>query len=522
MSEAPRGERRDLAVTPGGPDIQRAPAVEASASTSAPGGKPERKSWVFAAALATIFMAAIEGTIVATAMPTIVGDLGGFDLFSWVFSAYLLTQAVMIPIYGRLADLYGRKHVLLLGIAVFLIGSLLSGFAWNMISLIMFRVIQGIGAGALVPVSQTIVGDIYSGEARARMQGYMSSTFGSAAILGPTIGSLLVTRASWALVFWFNIPLGLAAAVLLHVSLEETVARRKHRLDVLGSVLVAAATCTLMFVLSDAAAISASATAVLTAAFALLFVALILHERRVPEPMLPLKLLRHRIVAAGNGVGLANGAIMMSIVGFLPSYMQAVMGAGPLVAGVALAAMSVAWPIGGFAGSRMMLWWSYRTAALAGALALVAGSLLMLTLDAGVAAARPIAAALLMGFGMGVTNICFMIAIQANVDWSQRGAATSTVSFTRIVGQSLGSAVFGGILNFGLAGADAGPDLASMMHPGLRASAKPAAVGGHIAEALTRTVHHVYLTSGALALAVLVIVLSLPSALRLVKQSQRR
>jgi MFS family permease len=435
----------------------------------------------------------------------------------------LLTQAVVIPIYGRLADLYGRKRVLLFGIGIFLTASMLCGCAWNMISLIIFRVIQGIGAGALVPISQTIVGDIYSGEGRARMQGYISSTFGSAAIFGPAIGSFLVTHANWALVFWFNIPLGIAAAILLQVSLDETVQRRVHRIDVLGSVLMAAGIGTLMFVLVRAAGMSAAAITALTATLAILFVAFLVHERRVPEPMLPLKLLRNRIIAAGNGVGLANGAIMMSIVGFLPSYMQAVMGSGALLAGSALAAMSVAWPSGGFVGSRMTLWWSYRTAAMVGAAALVAGSVVMITLGPEVAAARPIAAALLMGFGMGVTNICFVIAIQADVDWAQRGVATSTVSFTRIVGQSLGSAVFGGILNMGLAGAGgAGSDVVvHMMHPGLRESIDVAALG-QATEALTRTLHDIYLTSGALALVVLAIVFSLPSALRLVKQQGRR
>ena len=153
-------------------------------------------------------MAAIEGTIVATAMPTIVGALGGIDLFSWIFGAYLLTQAILIPIYGRLADLYGRKPVLLFGIGVFLVGSALCGLAWNMVSLIVFRVLQGIGAGALIPVSQTVVADIYSGEARARMQGYISSTFGSAAVIGPMVGGLIATHVSWKAVFWINMPLG--------------------------------------------------------------------------------------------------------------------------------------------------------------------------------------------------------------------------------------------------------------------------------------------------------------------------
>ena len=164
--------------------IPASPSEDRSANT----GPPPHRPLVFVAALSTIFMVAIEGTIVATAMPTIVGALGGIDLFTWIFGAYLLTQAVLIPIYGRLSDIYGRKPVLLFGIGVFLVGSTLCGFAWNMISLIAFRVVQGIGAGALIPVSQTVVADIYTGEARARMQGYISSTFGSAAVIGPMIG----------------------------------------------------------------------------------------------------------------------------------------------------------------------------------------------------------------------------------------------------------------------------------------------------------------------------------------------
>jgi EmrB/QacA subfamily drug resistance transporter len=486
------------------------------------GSRGRANSWIFAAALATIFMAALEGTILATAMPSIVSDLGGLDLFSWVFSAYLLTQAVLIPIYGRLADIHGRKRVLLFGIGVFLIGSILSGCAWNMVSLIAFRVVQGIGAGALIPVSQTLVGDIYSGERRAKMQGYVSSTFGSAAILGPTIGSFLVTHASWSLVFWINIPLGIAAAIMLQVTLDENVQKRPHRIDTLGSLLMAAAAGTLMFALVRAASLDTSSIGALLGAFGILVVALVIHECRVPEPMLPLRLLRDRIVAAGNGVALANGAIMMSIVGFLPAYMQGVMRSGTVLSAAALAAMSVAWPVGGFVGSRLMLRLPYRVAATIGAAPLIAGTLLMLDLDATAASAWPISAALLAGFGMGVTNICFVIAIQANVEWAQRGAATSTVSFTRIVGQSVGSAVFGGILNIGLsAHGGRGDMVVRMMHPALRESMDAAAMG-EIAAALTHAARNIYLVSGMLALTVLALVLSLPSSLRLVERSEPR
>ncbi len=281
---------------------------------------------VFAAALATIFMAAIEGTIVATAMPTIVGALGGIDLFSWIFGAYLLTQAILIPIYGRLSDLYGRKPVLLFGIGVFLVGSALCGLAWNMISLIAFRIVQGIGAGALIPVSQAVVADIYSGEARARMQGYISSTFGSAAIIGPMIGGLIATHVSWRAIFWINIPLGIIAASLLTVALKEDVKKRRHHIDYVGAVLMASATAIIMIALIHADTFSIAALAGAFGVSAMLIAALIFYESRTSEPMIPVRLYRDRLVAGGNWVGAANGAITMAVIGFLPVYMQGLMG----------------------------------------------------------------------------------------------------------------------------------------------------------------------------------------------------
>jgi EmrB/QacA subfamily drug resistance transporter len=501
--------------------------VQASSSglSRHPGDRPQardvmsdRRSMVFAAALSTIFMAAIEGTIVATAMPTIVGALGGLDLFSWIFGAYLLTQAVMIPIYGRLADVYGRKPILLFGIGVFLAGSVLCGLSWNMTSLIVFRIVQGIGAGSLVPLSQTVVGDIYSGEQRARMQGYISSAFGSAAILGPLIGGFLANHVSWKAIFWVNIPLGIIAAVMLQIALKENIQKRPHRIDYVGAALMATATGVLMFALVHGESLSSAAMAGAIAACIGLSLALWAYERRISEPLLPFELYRNRIIAGGNAIGLANGVIMMSIVGFLPAYMQAVMGSSTLVAGTALGAMSAAWPFGGFVGSRIVLRTSYRIAAMIGAVVLVAGSLLLITLHIGATAAQPITAALLVGFGMGVTNICFVIAIQADVDWSQRGAAISSVSFSRIIGQSLGSAVFGGILNVGLSGhaGQSGSEILRILRSGDRQGAEAAGLHSVI-EALSTSLHNIYLVSGVLALAVLIAVLTLPPGLKLVE-----
>jgi EmrB/QacA subfamily drug resistance transporter len=499
----------------GSQTISASPSEDRKAHT----GPGPRRPMVFAAALSTIFMAAIEGTIVATAMPTIVGSLGGIDLFSWIFGAYLLTQAILIPIYGRLSDLYGRKPVLLFGIGVFLVGSALCGLAWNMISLIAFRVVQGVGAGALIPVSQTVVADIYSGEARARMQGYISSTFGSAAIVGPMIGGLIATHVSWRAIFWINIPLGIIAASLLATALKEDLKKRRHRIDYVGAVLLALATAIIMIALIHADTFS---IAVLAGAFgvsALLIAALIFYESRTPEPMIPVRLYRDRLVAGGNWIGAANGAITMAVIGFLPVYMQGLMGSSTLTAGVALGAMSVLMPLGGFIGSRLVLRMSYRLSSTIGGVILVTGSMLLIWLHPGADPLHPIIAAGIMGFGMGVTNLTSVVAIQANVDWSQRGAALSSVFFSRIIGQSFGSAVFGGIFNAGLAnrGSFNGNEFVHLLQEGRQQITNVPGMQD-VLDALAHSLHSIYLLSGSIAVLVLAAVLTYPAGLRLLEK----
>jgi EmrB/QacA subfamily drug resistance transporter len=474
---------------------------------------------VFAAALSTIFMAAMEGTIVATAMPTIVGSLGGIELFSWIFGAYLLTQAILIPIYGRLSDLYGRKPVLLFGIGVFLVGSVLCGLAWNMISLIAFRVVQGIGSGALIPVSQTVVADIYSGEARARMQGYISSTFGSAAVIGPMIGGLIATHVSWKAIFWINIPFGIIAASMLMLALKEEVKRRRHHIDYIGAVLMALATAILMMALTDANTLSNATLAGAFGVSAVLLAAMIFYESRTSEPMIPVRLYRDRLVAAGNWAGAANGAISMAIVGFLPVYMRALMGSSTLISGVALGTLSVFWPLGGFVGSRLVLHMPYRLSSTIGGVVLVIGSSLLIWLHPGANPLQPIIAVGIMGIGMGITNISYVVAIQDNVDWSQRGAAMSSVFFSRIIGQSFGSAVFGGIFNAGLASRSSGnaSEFVRLLQDGQQEIANVPALQG-VLDTLAHTLHSIYLVSGLIAVLVVAAVPAFPAALRLREQ----
>jgi MFS family permease len=239
--------------------------------------------------------------------------------------------------------------------------------------------------------------------------------------------------------------------------------------------------------------------------------------------MLPLKLFRNRIVASGNVVGLANGAIMMGIVAFLPAYMQGVMGSTALLAGIALTAMSVAWPIGGLIGSRMMLWLSYRVAATIGSTVLLIGSLLMIALDPAFGVAWPIAGALLVGLGLGVTNICYVVAVQANVDWAQRGIATSSTAFSRIVGQSIGTAVFAGIINVGLSGhTTAGSNIVvRMMQRGLQQTVEMTDMEA-ARDAFTHALHNVYFVNGLLALVVFAAIRFLPAGLKLVQETGDR
>lgn len=466
---------------------------------------------IFIAALASVFITAIESTIVATAMPTIVAALGGFDLLSWVFTAYLLTQAVTTPIYGRLADLYGRKPFLLLGIALFLAGSILCGFAWNMLSLVAFRIVQGLGAGALMPVGRTLIGDVYHGADRARMQGYVSGVFVAAAILGPVVGAFLVAHTTWPMVFWINLPFGLIAAAILIWALHEKVERHPHPIDWGGSALMCVGTCTLMFALAQASTLSLATLIGLIVVALIALAVFILYEQNVPEPIWPMSLWRDRVVSSGNLVSLALGATMMGIAAYLPVYIQGVIGDSALIAGLTLMAMSASSPIGAVLAGQIMLRASYRASATTGAVFYIVGSVMMTMLDPQSTAYWAMASGLLMGLGIGLNNNTYMVAIQSDSGWSSRGIATSAFVFSRILGQALGAAAFGGILNAGLAVylKGKGDLVAQIMTPKLRAALPPDIVGPLMQE-FDHALHTVFLILVALAIGVMIIGMRLP------------
>jgi EmrB/QacA subfamily drug resistance transporter len=468
---------------------------------------------VITAAVVVILISSIEGTIVATVMPQIVGQLGDFDLFSWVFTAYLLTQAVTIPIYGRLADIYGRKRMLLISVGLFLVGSVLCGFSGNMVMLIAFRVVQGTGSGGLVPLAQTVVGDLYTPVERARFQGYLSSVWAIGSIIGPLLGAFLVAHTIWPMVFWVNIPIAVVAAAMLILWLHEDLKHRQHRIDYVGAALMVSGSGLLMFAVVQAPHLGTVVVAALMIVAVALLVLLFLYERRAPEPMIPVELLKNRIIAGGTLGCFALGAIIMGATAFLSLYVQGVMGRSAVLAGLVLMTPSVTWPIGSSSGGWLMLRTSYRATTFIGTVPLVLGSVILFLLSPTSAVLVAGFGVALIGIGMGLTNNTFTVAIQGSVDWGQRGVATSTMSFMRQVGQSIGAAVFGGTINAALAKEGAGADIVDrIMDPALRQTLSAAAIAP-LTRAIAAGLHHVYFITALLALGVLATALMLPRGL---------
>lgn len=399
------------------------------------------------------FLGAIEGTIVSTAMPAIAGDLGGFSLYSWVFSSYLLMVTVSVLIYGKLADLFGRKPVIVFGILLFMVGSLLCGFSDSMEMLILFRFVQGVGAGAIGPIATTIVGDLYKGKERGKVQGYLSSVWGISAVLGPVIGGIFVEQLSWHYIFWMNLPLGLLSLLGFIVFFHEEAVRKKGPVDYGGAILLFVSVTSLMIVLIQGGIfwdwLSVEVFG-LTSIF-LGGVALFVYRAfRLEGAMIPLFLWQQKSILIANLVSLFTGVILIGISAYLPTYVQGIMGRGPTIAGFTLTVMSIGWPIASTLAGKLVFSVGFRLVSLLGGLFLVAGSMffLFLTPDRG-----PLWAAFgsfFTGIGMGLTSTAFIVSIQTTVSREQRGIATALNMFMRNMGNAIGAAFMGGILNMRL------------------------------------------------------------------------
>ncbi len=460
------------------------------------------RTLVLAAVMAANFMIAIEATIVSTAMPQIVAQLGGLPLYSWVFAAFLLTQTATTVVFGKLSDLIGRKRVMLVGIAIFLFGSLLCGFAWSMPSLIVFRLAQGIGAGAVQPTAMTIVGDLYSVHERAKIQGWLASVWALSAVLGPLAGGLIIQHFSWAWIFWMNLPIGALAAAGFWAYLHEKRVRGGGRIDHLSAAIFTVAIAAIMV---DLTAFSTSGRLEigLTTLVAVVAVALfVMQERRSPEPMISLDLWGRRPIAAANGASLLTGMVMIGLTTFLPVFVQGVMQKSPLVAGFALSAMVLGWPIGATIGVRGFRRFGVRAVLRLGGALVPVGAVVFLFLTRRL---RPIVAglgSLVVGLGMGLSSSASIILIQEIVDWSERGSATASFVFARSLGSTFGATVFGAVLNFGLLRSGHAGASSDQLRELLQRGASEAAGDTGLRAALEQSLHLTFTSMFAVALMV--------------------
>jgi EmrB/QacA subfamily drug resistance transporter len=405
---------------------------------------------VLAAVMLSTGLVAIDSTIIATAVPSIVKEIGGFTEFPWLFSIYLLAQAVSVPVYGKLNDLFGRKPVILWGIGLFLLGSIMCGLAWSIWPLIAFRLVQGLGAGAIMPTTITIVGDLYSVRERATVQGYMASVWAIASVVGPTLGGVFAEWVSWRWIFFVNIPLCLLAGAMIVRAFHERVDRRRPVIDYRGAVLLTAGlTLVILGVLEGGQAWawdSAASLAVLGAGLAMLLVFGFV-ERTAAAPVLPLWIFRRRLLVTSGQLAVAVGAILLGLSSYVPIYVQDVLGRGPLVAGFALAALTLGWPISASQAGRVYLRIGFRACVLIGTSLVLAGVALLLLLDETSSVYEVGAYCLVIGLGMGLTAAPTLIAAQSSVGWADRGVVTANNIFLRSLGSALGAAVFGAIAN---------------------------------------------------------------------------
>ncbi|MEA5363044.1 MDR family MFS transporter [Amycolatopsis sp., V23-08] len=475
----------------------------APASAKGVGFRSERGPVLIAVMLSTALVA-LDSTIIATAVPSVVRDLGGFSQFPWLFSIYLLTQAVTVPLYGKFADVLGRRPVMFFGIAAFLVGSVLCGAAWSMPVLIAARAVQGIGAGAIQPMSMTVIGDLYSVEERARVQGYVASVWGVASVVGPTLGGVFAEYLDWRWIFFINLPLGAIAALMLHRNFAEKVERKAHKVDYTGAALLTIGCSLVILGLLEGGVAwgwgSVPSVAIFVAGAALL-VAFVLVEKRVAEPVLPLWVFTRRVLVGGNLVAVVVGAVLMGLTSYLPTYAQGVLGAGALVAGFAVAALTVGWPLSASLAGKIYLKIGFRDTALIGSVFVIAGGVLVAMLSAESSIWAAAFAAFVLGLGLGLSSSPTLVAVQSVVGWDRRGVVTGTNLFSRSLGSAVGAAVFGAIANATLASRFANPpaEVAGKLPPSVDATSL--ALSGHADDPVSRFVrgaladatHHVFL-----------------------------
>ena len=449
---------RELAsrAQPGPVKLVSHPATAAPTDFRAVPPMTREQRLISAGIMAALAVTALDSTVVGTAMPTIIGQLGGISEYGWVFSAYLLASTTTVPFYAKLADMVGRKPVFLAGLAIFVGGSALCGLSGSMLQLILFRTIQGIGAGAVQPISFTIAGDIFEPRQRARMAGVFSGVWGVAAIIGPALGGIITSTVGWPWVFEINLPVGLLAGLLIWFVLRERFERRPHRLDWTGGTLLTGGIVLLLIAVSEGGETFGWTSPILVALLvgaAVALYAFVRVERRSPEPLLDLRLLRHDLIGPGVAIGTLAGVVMFGLTTYVPPMIQGVQGGTPLDAGAAVAAMSIGWPLGSIVGGRALIRFGARPVVLLGGVLLVVGTAIITQLDRFDSLGVAMLGSAVTGLGMGLSATTLLVVIQGAVGWDQRGVATGLVQFSRTMGGAVGVGVMGGILTAFVGGA---------------------------------------------------------------------
>lgn len=492
-----------------------------------------RRRWAVTIGVMTgMFIAALEATVVGTAMPTVISSLGGLNHYSWVFSAYLVTSTVTVPVWGKLSDLYGRRLFYQLGIAVFLLGTLLSGLSTSMEQLIVFRALQGLGAGALVPLGMTIIGDIFTLEERAKMQAYFSGVWGLSSVIGPVVGGFITDQISWRWVFFVNLPIGVVAAIIIGFALKEPKLTARPKVDYLGAALLMTAISLLMLALVEGGAslstlLTTENIALITASVVLLALFFFV-EKRAPDPIIPFDMFRNRTVAVAVVAGFLGGVAMFGAISFIPLFAQGALGSTATAAGSLLTPLMLAWVSMSVIGGRILLKTGYRAVALTGFLVLAAGFVLLALFQRDTPRGWLYFDLVLIGSGLGLTMLTLLIAVQQAVERTKLGVATSLNQFTRAIGGAFGVAIMGAFLTAGLASelgksATGGnpaltPDQAriyaenpnALVDPAERSKISPATLV-ILQEAMASSVHRVFWVGASLSVLAFFVVLLLPA-----------
>ncbi|TWF53439.1 MDR family MFS transporter [Neorhizobium alkalisoli] len=473
--------------------------------------KTSHRGLVVAAIMASMAMIAIEATIVSTAMPQIAAQLGQINLYSWVFSSFLLTQTATAVIFGKLADIYGRKPILILGIALFLAASVLCGFAWSMPSMIVFRLLQGIGAGSVQPVAMTVVADMFPGNQRGKVQGYLASVWALSAVVGPLLGSIIIHNLPWAWIFWINVPVGLLAALGFVIFLHEEKRPQSVSIDVLGAGLFAISISALMIALTEVESGFSLTTLVALVIFVVATIAFIWQERRHEAPMVAPDLWLKRPIAFANLAVFFASMAIMGLTTFLPMYVQTVLNRSPLIAGFALTMLLLGWPCGATFASRQFPRFGLRPIMIAGSLFIPVGTACLVFLTPTSSPVLAGVGSFIMGLGMGLLNIGALILTQESVTWAQRGSATASNVFSRNLGSTLGAAVLGAVVTYGLAHVTGGGTVTpERLQALLNGAGTLADSGAEIRLALQNSLHATFVTMLLMALLIVPACLFVP------------